>query len=1137
MRHIILSGGLILGLVLLLLFVVTDQPAQADAPCDRYVLGIDAGDSGDCSDEGDPCRTVQYAISQADPGDHICVAKHSLAGPLVYTGTVVITKSITLDGAWDGMCVDPNNLNCAFQAIPCDPANVTLDAEGAGRVISITGAIAPTIHCFTITGGDAAGLGGDPGTTVENDAGGGIYSRDAAPFITHNVITGNYGCDTCPAAYGRGGGIYLLNAPSTAVISGNVIAHNVADNSTWGRGGGVMLRDSSAQVVHNTIHDNRAGHSAGDGGGLEIWGGMPIVTDNVLRQNVAAQAVAGTGGGIHVHSSTPVTIERNVLQFNRALQGTGDPSLYNYGGGIYFAGPFAVIRDNELYGNVATLLDARGRGGGMYLQGLSAAAVVQGNVIANDNRASYASDGAGGALYLDACYATVADNHLFNNIAASESPGYGGGIYVNGGGGLIQGNVITRNLAVLGAVSGTGWGGGMALYDSGALVQDNRIVNNTADSAPNATGLGGGIYVHQGAPQIVRNDILSNTTSGGGGGSGGGLLLQEASAWVDGNTVLYNENVGTLVNNGGGIAVDSCTAFTLTNNIVGHNEADDAGSGVAIALSAGRVDNNTIVTNATGDGVGIHVNKSSTVAAYNNIVVSHTVGIVVADPGFSIFNASHTLFEANVTDYGAGVTSVDEVPAPADLLPDYHLDAGSNAIDNALPLAWITHDVDGDTRPYRGAPDVGADEVSCLAHVVGGGVYFTIQEAIGIATAGDTVRVAEGTCYENVAITESLTLEGGWNQAFNARAAEPASATTIDALGRGRAISITETSGSIAPVIDGFTLTGGDATDLGGSGGYGYDVGGGLYSWYADTTVTNCIVRANIASANGIGWGGGLGFYQGNPTVSDCRIEDNVASMASNGYGGGVYFRYGAPTLEQSIIQDNVASIVGDGRGGGVAFHFNSLTMADNIVRRNLANTDPARFGYGGGLFVYNTGASGGPGLINNIIVDNRLTGNGSGSGLYLNNVELSVLHTTLARNTGGDGQGVYAEQGATIEMANTIVVSHAVGVQASYTDTVVNLEATLWGDGAWANGIDELATCGGVVNSMVPNLWAPPSFVDSAQEDYHLSSGSAAVDAGVDAGVTHDIDGDMRPLGLAPDLGADEVWATVFLPLILRGS
>jgi hypothetical protein len=40
---------------------------------------------------------------------------------------------------------------------------------------------------------------------------------------------------------------------------------------------------------------------------------------------------------------------------------------------------------------------------------------------------------------------------------------------------------------------------------------------------------------------------------------------------------------------------------------------------------------------------------------------------------------------------------------------------------------------------------------------------------------------------------------------------------------------------------------------------------------------------------------------------------------------------------------------------------------------------------------------------------------------------------------------------------------------------------------------------------------------------DYRLQPGSDAIDAGVDAGIDHDLDGQLRPEGAAPDIGADE--------------
>jgi hypothetical protein len=52
----------------------------------------------------------------------------------------------------------------------------------------------------------------------------------------------------------------------------------------------------------------------------------------------------------------------------------------------------------------------------------------------------------------------------------------------------------------------------------------------------------------------------------------------------------------------------------------------------------------------------------------------------------------------------------------------------------------------------------------------------------------------------------------------------------------------------------------------------------------------------------------------------------------------------------------------------------------------------------------------------------------------------------------------------------------------------------------------------------------------------YHLTAVSTAIDAGLNAGVLTDVDGDPRPIGALPDLGADEAWPTsVFLPLAVR--
>ena len=63
-------------------------------------------------------------------------------------------------------------------------------------------------------------------------------------------------------------------------------------------------------------------------------------------------------------------------------------------------------------------------------------------------------------------------------------------------------------------------------------------------------------------------------------------------------------------------------------------------------------------------------------------------------------------------------------------------------------------------------------------------------------------------------------------------------------------------------------------------------------------------------------------------------------------------------------------------------------------------------------------------------------------------------------------------------------------------------------------------------------NYYSAPLLI---RPTYRLSSRSPAIDRGVDAGVTVDIDGDPRPIGVLPDIGADESRPYLYLPLVLN--
>ena len=126
----------------------------------------------------------------------------------------------------------------------------------------------------------------------------------------------------------------------------------------------------------------------------------------------------------------------------------------------------------------------------------------------------------------------------------------------------------------------------------------------------------------------------------------------------------------------------------------------------------------------------------------------------------------------------------------------------------------------------------------------------------------------------------------------------------------------------------------------------------------------------------------------------------------------------------------------------------------------------------------------------------------------------------------GGSGSGL--ELSGSAALTNTILVSHTFGISVTASSSAT-LNGVLWFD----NG----ANTGGAGTFSVTNAYTGnPAF---AADGFHLTVASAAIDKGVNAGVTTDIDGEPR-LGHAPDLGADEYWPPgtprrFYLPLILR--
>lgn len=404
----------------------------------------------------------------------------------------------------------------------------------------------------------------------------------------------------------------------------------------------------------------------------------------------------------------------------------------------------------------------------------------------------------------------------------------------------------------------------------------------------------------------------------------------------------------------------------------------------------------------------------------------------------------------------------------------------------------------------------------------------SVQHAVDVAAPGDEIRVAAGT-YTGVSqrngitqvvyIDKTVAIRGGFSPANWTTADPPANPTTLDAQGQGRVMVIT---GTITTTVEGLRLRGGNLNTSGGPGACGglcvvestatlahnhifSNTGSGVFVIFGQATLTGNSIYSNTGE-----WGGGVYVTSGRATLAGNTISYNQTPVV----GGGVAADYASDVrLDNNLIMNNTAG----GYGGGVYVYYHSqAALENNSLTGNAAMV-------GGGLYLANNSQAT---LSNTIIADNRA--GVAGSGVYITGASARMLQITLVRNNGGNGSGLhvtgYSDAFMTIPgaaaLTNTILVSHTLGITVTPGSTAT-LEATLWGSGDWANGSD-WGGAGSIATGTI-NQWGDPAFIILPGGDYRLSPASAALDQGVNAGITTDIDGEPRPFGSGYDLGADE--------------
>jgi hypothetical protein len=200
--------------------------------------------------------------------------------------------------------------------------------------------------------------------------------------------------------------------------------------------------------------------------------------------------------------------------------------------------------------------------------------------------------------------------------------------------------------------------------------------------------------------------------------------------------------------------------------------------------------------------------------------------------------------------------------------------------------------------------------------------------------------------------------------------------------------------------------------------------------------------------------------------------------------------------------------------GGGAYFNAPAIVTTSRFISNSAQ--------YGGGAYFLMGGVGQ---AINSLFARNTASIEGSAVDVE-GGSRLTLIHATIAMSGPAPGSAIFVISG-TLGMTNTIVSGYARGIQRS--------GGAIYEDYSLFSGV--ATPYAGTVASGGRSITGTAGFVNPAADDYHLGAGSAAIDAGVNAGIAVDFEGDARPIGARPDIGYDESTRPprTWLPLLRR--
>lgn len=482
-------------------------------------------------------------------------------------------------------------------------------------------------------------------------------------------------------------------------------------DQVWIISGTYLLTDSVKVYPGTKIYGGFVGTESALTARVKGTNAWEYTNETVLDGNAAAVGVVGG-------SATLATIIEGIT-----ISNCKNSTVTTSGAGARIDGAQTTVQ-NCIIKNCVTEATTATSAGGIVLTG---GAIIKDSYIHDNQTGGY---GAGVTIAGDNCKLT--GSKITNNTSAL----FGGGVNLYS----TTSGVVVSNCDISNNITTAKSAGGLLVFSTTVTNANPITISNctfSSNSAAGASGSAGALYLNTNAANTVNVSncaFTSNTASATKSTSNGGGAIWIAAGTHNIDSCRFTKNAVTS-SHGGAILVASASAVaTISNSIFTGNTSANHGSAMMLTYSA-KVNNCLFYGNIGGNVIYVGT-ASGTFGTFNNCTVAsnknsadNPAGIYLSTP--SIQNAKFT----NCLFYNSGVKpiAVDPVPGSDVVLPDvtycgfdqdlsatwtgsgniftvtaaafvnatnndYHLAAGSVAIDAGMFTSDYTTDLDGFTR-------------------------------------------------------------------------------------------------------------------------------------------------------------------------------------------------------------------------------------------------------------------------------------------------------------------------------------------------------------------------------------------------------------------------------------------------------